>query len=119
MCPGGCVVNASSEDKRLAVNGMSYSAGDGKNANSAIVTTITPNDFESKHPLAGMYLQRELEEKAFNEGMEHLGTFSQQLARLKNVPARKPDATNKEYKSRLQRWQSQARIEYTSQNDIV
>lgn len=68
MCPGGCVVNASSEDKRLAVNGMSYSARDGKNANSAIVTTITPNDFESKHPLAGMYLQRELEEKAFNEG---------------------------------------------------
>lgn len=68
MCPGGCVVNASSEDKRLAVNGMSYSARGGKNANSAIVTTITPNDFESKHPLAGMYLQRELEEKAFNEG---------------------------------------------------
>ena len=54
MCPGGYVVNASSEEGRLAVNGMSYHARDGKNANSAIIVTVTPNDYESDHPLAGV-----------------------------------------------------------------
>ena len=46
MCPGGYVVNASSEEGRLAVNGMSYSRRDGKNANSAIIVTVTPEDFQ-------------------------------------------------------------------------
>lgn len=68
MCPGGYVVNASSEDRRLVVNGMSYSKRDGKNANSAIVTAITPDDYKDEGPLSGMYLQRELEERAFAEG---------------------------------------------------
>lgn len=44
MCPGGKVVNASSEAGYLAVNGMSYHARDGKNANSAIVVTVNPAD---------------------------------------------------------------------------
>lgn len=65
MCPGGYVVNASSEPGRLAVNGMSYSGRDGKNANSAIVITVTPEDYGSSHPLAGVEFQRKLEEKAF------------------------------------------------------
>ncbi len=68
MCPGGYVVNASSEEGRLAVNGMSYHARDGKNANSAIIVTVTPEDFSSEHPLAGMYFQQELERKAFEAG---------------------------------------------------
>ena len=54
MCPGGYVVNASSEDGRLAVNGMSYSGRDGRNANSAIIVSVTPNDYGSDHPLAGI-----------------------------------------------------------------
>ena len=54
MCPGGYVVNASSEEGYLAVNGMSYHARDSHNANSAIVVTVTPEDFESDHPLAGI-----------------------------------------------------------------
>ena len=45
MCPGGYVVNASSEPGHLAVNGMSYHARDGINANSAIVVTVGPDDF--------------------------------------------------------------------------
>lgn len=45
MCPGGYVVNASSEENRLAVNGMSYHARDGVNANSAVVVTVTPADY--------------------------------------------------------------------------
>lgn len=64
MCPGGYVVNASSEPKRLAVNGMSYSKRDGQNANSAIIVSVSPQDYGSDHPLAGIEFQRKLEEKA-------------------------------------------------------
>lgn len=68
MCPGGFVVNASSEKEKIAVNGMSYSKRDGVNANSAIVVTVTPADFSSGHPLSGMEFQRRIEEKAYIEG---------------------------------------------------
>ena len=65
MCPGGYVVNASSEPGRLAVNGMSYSGRDGKNANSAIIVAVTPADYGSDHPLAGIEFQRRLEQRAY------------------------------------------------------
>lgn len=68
MCPGGYVVNASSEEGRLAVNGMSYSGRDGRNANSAIIVSVTPEDFGSNHPLAGIEFQRELEKRAYEVG---------------------------------------------------
>lgn len=68
MCPGGYVVNASSEPGHTCVNGMSYAARDSKNANSAIVVTVTPQDYKGEGPLAGMYFQRELEKSAFSEG---------------------------------------------------
>lgn len=70
MCPGGYVVNASSEERRLAVNGMSYHKRDGKNANSAIIVSVTREDFggESAGPLSGMEFQRRLEEKAYELG---------------------------------------------------
>lgn len=65
MCPGGYVVNASSEPGRLAVNGMSYSGRNGKNANSAIIVAVTPADYGSEHPLAGIEFQRDLERRAY------------------------------------------------------
>ena len=68
MCPGGYVVNASSEEGRTAVNGMSYSGRSGENANSAIIVSVTPEDFGSDHPLAGISFQRELEERAYQLG---------------------------------------------------
>lgn len=68
MCPGGYVVNASSEEGRLAVNGMSYSGRDSGVANSAIIVSVTPADFGSDHPLAGIAFQRRLEEKAYALG---------------------------------------------------
>jgi len=68
MCPGGYVVNASSQEGRLAVNGMSYSGRDGKNANSAVIVTVTPEDFGSEHPLAGICFQEKLEERAYQVG---------------------------------------------------
>ena len=76
MCPGGYVVNASSEDGRLAVNGMSYSKRDGKNANSAIIVTVTPKDFPGEGSLAGVEFQRNLETKAYQLGS---GKIPQQL----------------------------------------
>lgn len=68
MCPGGYVVNASSEEGKLAVNGMSYSGRDSGIANSAIIVSVTKEDFESDHPLAGVAFQRELEQKAYELG---------------------------------------------------
>lgn len=68
MCPGGYVVNASSEDGRLAVNGMSYSARDGLNANSAVIVTVTPDDYGTDDILSGVEFQRRLEKAAFDAG---------------------------------------------------
>lgn len=67
MCPGGYVVNASSEEGRLAINGMSNHARDTKNANSAIVVTVTPSDFDNKI-FGGLEFQEKLEEKAYKIG---------------------------------------------------
>lgn len=66
-CPGGYVVNASSEPGRLAVNGMSNYARDGRNINSAIVVTVSPEDFGGKGALAGIEFQRRWEEEAYKQ----------------------------------------------------
>lgn len=68
MCPGGYVVNASSENNCLCVNGMSYSGRDGSHANSAIVVSVTPSDFPANNVLAGMEFQRSLEGMAYKAG---------------------------------------------------
>ena len=68
MCPGGYVVNASSEPGRLAVNGMSYHDRGGLNANSAVIVTVTPKDYGETGVLAGMEFQRRLEEAAYRLG---------------------------------------------------
>lgn len=67
MCPGGYVVNASSEEKRLVTNGMSYRARDGVNSNSAVLVGLTPADY-GNGLFDGMYFQQTLEEKAFLMG---------------------------------------------------
>ncbi|MGB4658468.1 MAG: FAD-dependent oxidoreductase [Mobilitalea sp.] len=68
MCPGGYVVNASSEIGHLAVNGMSNYHRDGENANSAVVVTVQPEDFGSADPLGGIEFQRKWEKAAFEVG---------------------------------------------------
>ena len=65
MCPGGFVVNASSEERRLAINGMSYQDRGSHNANSALIVTVKPEDFPGTEVLRGMEFQRKLEEKAY------------------------------------------------------
>lgn len=67
MCPGGYVINASSEEGMLAINGMSDYKRDSENANSAIVVTVSPEDF-GNNPMDGIKYQRLLESKAYQNG---------------------------------------------------
>ena len=62
------MVNASSEEGMIAVNGMSYNARAGENANSAMIISVRPEDFGSDEPLAGVEFQRKLERAAYREG---------------------------------------------------
>lgn len=71
-CPGGVVVNSSSEKNMLAINGMSYSKRDLLNANSALVVNVRENDYDSSNPLSAIEFQREIEQKAYRAGG---GTF--------------------------------------------
>jgi len=71
MCPGGTVVAAASEEGRVVTNGMSQYSRHERNANSAIVVGITPEQDFPSHPLAGIALQRSLEELAFKVGGEN------------------------------------------------
>lgn len=68
MCPGGQVMASSSEEGTIVTNGMSKFSRNGKNANSALLVNVTPDDASGNDPLRGMYLQEELEKKAFNMG---------------------------------------------------
>jgi len=65
MCPGGEVINASSENGLLVVNGMSYASRASKFSNSAIVVTCHTSDYASADPLAGIAFQKDIEKKAF------------------------------------------------------
>lgn len=83
MCPGGYVVNASSEKGMLAVNGMSYSGRESSNANSAMIVTVTPEDY-GNGTLDGMKFQRILEKNAYKAGegkipVQLLGDFKRNM----------------------------------------
>ena len=65
MCPGGVVMASSSSENTIVTNGMSNFLRNGKNANSAILVNVTPEDFKDNSPLAGVYFQKDLETKAF------------------------------------------------------
>ena len=68
MCPGGKVVNASSEENMLCTNGMSEFKRDSVNSNAALLVGVTPEDYDSDSPLGGMYFQRRLEKAAYELG---------------------------------------------------
>lgn len=94
MCPGGFVVNASSEEGRVAVNGMSYSDRGGINANSAIIVSVTPMDYGTDHPLSGIQFQRDLEERAYRAGngkipSQYYGDFRAMVEGTKAEPFEK------------------------------
>ena len=68
MCPGGTVQAAASEPETVVTNGMSNFARDGENANSALLAVVQPEDFGGVDPLAGMRLQRQIEQAAYRAG---------------------------------------------------
>lgn len=68
MCPGGEVIAAASQPGGVCVNGMSYHARDGVNANAALLVGVRPEDFGDDHPLAGFVWQRSIEQAAFRVG---------------------------------------------------
>jgi uncharacterized protein len=65
MCAGGTIIPSVSEPERFCSNGMSNSRHDTPYANSGIMVTLNPEEFGSRHPLAGMYLQSRYERVAF------------------------------------------------------
>ncbi len=68
MCPGGEVMAAASQHGGLCVNGMSYHARAGRNANAALLVGVRPEDFGDDHPLAGFVWQRSIEQAAYRLG---------------------------------------------------
>ncbi len=86
MCPGGFVVNASSEEGGTVVNGMSDRARDGANANSAVIVSVTPEDYpDPDDPLSGVAFQLDLERKAYAAGQgkipqQRFGDFAEEKA---------------------------------------
>jgi len=67
-CPGGEVINSSSERGGLVVNGMSNYARNDENTNSAVLVNVTPSDFPSSDVLSGVALQRKYEQLAYKVG---------------------------------------------------
>ena len=92
MCPGGQVVAAASECGGVVVNGMSYHARDGRNSNSAVVSTVFKEDYGASPALA-IEFQRRIERAAFKAGggeyrapIITVGDFLD--GRIKNEPKR-------------------------------
>jgi uncharacterized FAD-dependent dehydrogenase len=65
MCPGGYVVNSSSEENSVLTNGMSNNARDGKNGNAALLVNVTVKDYFHGHPLDGFFYREALERSGF------------------------------------------------------
>ncbi len=68
MCPGGEIVNASSSEGMLVINGMSYSRRSSPFSNAALIVSCQTHDYPSDHPLAGVEFQKEIERKAYVAG---------------------------------------------------
>lgn len=97
MCPGGEVVAAASYEGGVVTNGMSNSSRDGKNSNSALLVNVTTSDFPSSDELSGVFLQEQIEKKAFEVGgknyfapCEYVGDFMGYEVADKVVPTYRP-----------------------------
>ncbi len=86
VCPGGQVVAAASEPRRTVTNGMSEYARSGENINGGLLVGVTPADFGSDHPLAGIAFQRRLEEAAYRLG----GGFTAPCQRVEDFLLHRP-----------------------------
>lgn len=86
VCPGGQVVAVASEPRRTVTNGMSEYARSGENINGGLLVGVTPRDFGSDHPLAGIAFQRRLEEAAYRLG----GGFTAPCQRVEDFLHHRP-----------------------------
>ena len=86
VCPGGQVVAAASEPRRTVTNGMSEYARSGENINGGLLVGVSPRDFGSDHPLAGIAFQRRLEEAAYRLG----GGFTAPCQRVEDFLYHRP-----------------------------
>ena len=89
VCPGGEVVAAASEEKRVVTNGMSEFARDGENINGGLLVSVTPEDFPSGDTLAGVQFQRELEDAAYRLGG---GNYAAPAQRVEDFLKHRPSA---------------------------
>lgn len=89
MCPGGTVVPAASEQCGIVTNGMSEFARDGRNANAAMVVSVTPKDFGNS-PLDGVNFARQIEQKAYSL----TGSYSAPATTVRGFLEHKPDITS-------------------------
>ena len=97
-CPGGSVVAAASEEGRLVVNGMSNFARDGENANSAVLCSVTPDDFPNDDVLAGIEFQKQFERAAFALGGSNFKAPAQLVGDfLANKPSTHKASVNPSY----------------------
>lgn len=71
MCPGGYIVDSSTEDEHLCINGMSYSGRDGSNANSAVIAQVNHDDY-GDGLFAGLDFQKEIERRAWQVAGGHI-----------------------------------------------
>lgn len=84
MCPGGDVVASSSNDGEVVTNGMSNFARNKENANSAVLVNVTTDDYQSSHPLAGIFFQEKYEKLAFDLGGKNFNAPAQSVGDFLN-----------------------------------
>lgn len=116
MCPGGEVVATSSNEGEVVTNGMSMFARDKKNANSAVLVNVMPSDYESSHPLAGVYFQAKYEKLAYELGganfdapAQTVGDFLKTNNKIKSInPTYKPGVKITEIEKCLPNFVSQS-----------
>jgi uncharacterized FAD-dependent dehydrogenase len=98
MCPGGWVVAAASEAGGVVTNGMSRFAREGRNANAALLVSVTPADFKDDDPLAGVRFQRRWEQAAFELGGGDFRAPAQLMSDfLQGVPSSGPGGVQPTY----------------------
>ena len=98
VCPGGEVMASASEENTVVTNGMSEYKRDKENINGALLVNVNPSDFNSDHPLSGIYFQRKWEQKAFEAGNNYYAPAQLLKDFIENKPSKKLGKIKPSYK---------------------
>lgn len=97
MCPGGIIAPAATAEGEVVVNGWSPSKRNNPFANSGMVVSIEPKDYEAfgSSPLSAMYYQQSVEQRAYKAGGGNLVAPAQRLMDFlhKKTSAQLPDTS--------------------------